>query len=130
MYSIFFFRDKSGKEPVLEYLKELELKSDKNSRIKLNKIQDYIQLLSNLDLVLENLLLNTLKVTFGSSDQSETEYFCMLFKRWFYSTASFYEKNTENTPKRNRKSKKRTYRNTRTGKRITKIKNLKQKSKN
>ena len=75
MYSIFFFRDKSGKEPVLEYLKELELKSDKNSRIKLNKIQDYIQLLSNLDLVLENLLLNTLKVTFGSSDQSETEYF-------------------------------------------------------
>ena len=32
----------------------------------------------------------------------------MLFKRWFYSTASFYEKNTENTPKRNRKSKERT----------------------
>ena len=50
MYSIFFFRDKSGKEPVLEYLKELELKSDKNSRIKLNKIQDYIQLLSKLGL--------------------------------------------------------------------------------
>lgn len=50
MYSILFYRDKNGKEPVLEYLKELESKSDKNSRIKLNKIQDYIQLLSKLGL--------------------------------------------------------------------------------
>ena len=50
MYNIVFYRDKNGKEPVLEYLKELETKKDKDSRIKLNKLQDYIQLLSELGL--------------------------------------------------------------------------------
>lgn len=46
MYKIHFYRDKSGKQPVLEYMKELKQKKDKDSRIKLNKINDYIQSLS------------------------------------------------------------------------------------
>ncbi|MBT9174142.1 MAG: hypothetical protein DDT21_02553 [Syntrophomonadaceae bacterium] len=46
MYKIAFYRDRSGKEPVFEYLKELSRKTDKDSRVKLNKIQDYIQVLS------------------------------------------------------------------------------------
>jgi len=33
-------------EPVLDYLKKLAQKGDKDSRIKLNKINDYIQILS------------------------------------------------------------------------------------
>ena len=48
--NISFYRDKDGKEPVLEYMQELASKKDKDSRIKLNKIQDYIQLLSELGL--------------------------------------------------------------------------------
>lgn len=45
MHQIHFYRDKSGKQPVLDYLQSLKDKGDKNSRIKLNKIGDYIELL-------------------------------------------------------------------------------------
>lgn len=46
MHKIYFYQDKNGKEPVLDYLRQLKSKKDKNSRIKLNKINDYIQMLS------------------------------------------------------------------------------------
>lgn len=46
MYEIHFYRDKSGKQPVVDYMVELKKKKDKDSRIKLNKINDYIQALS------------------------------------------------------------------------------------
>lgn len=46
MHSIYFYKDKSGKEPVKDYLEELATKNDKDSRIKLNKIRDYIKTLS------------------------------------------------------------------------------------
>ena len=45
MYNIFFYKDKNGKRPVLEYINELTSKSDKNSRIKANKILEYIDYL-------------------------------------------------------------------------------------
>lgn len=45
MHKIFFYRDRSGNEPVFEYLKELTAKTDKNSRINANKINDYIEIL-------------------------------------------------------------------------------------
>ena len=46
MHKIYFYRDKNGKEPVAEYIAELAQKKDKDSRIKLNKIRDYIKVLS------------------------------------------------------------------------------------
>lgn len=46
MHEIHFYRDRNGKEPVAEYLTELSKKKDKDSRIKLTKIRDYIQMLS------------------------------------------------------------------------------------
>lgn len=46
MYEIHFYKDKNGKEPVKEYISELAGKKDKNSRIKLNKIMDYVKALS------------------------------------------------------------------------------------
>lgn len=45
MYKINFYRNKDGKEPVAEYIKGLSKKHDKDSRIKLNKILDYINVL-------------------------------------------------------------------------------------
>lgn len=45
-HAIYFYRDKNGKEPVLEYLKELLNQNGKDSRIKAAKIQDYINILS------------------------------------------------------------------------------------
>lgn len=46
MYSIKFYKDKNGKEPLKEYLQELACKTDKDSRINFNKIRDYIKILS------------------------------------------------------------------------------------
>lgn len=46
MYKVHFYKDKNDVEPVLEYIKELASKSDKDSRIKLKKIRDYIKILS------------------------------------------------------------------------------------
>ena len=46
MYSIRFYKDKDGREPLKEYLKELGAKTDKNSRINFNKIRHYIKILS------------------------------------------------------------------------------------
>ncbi len=46
MHKIHFYKDRSGKEPVFEFLRELSQKKNKNSRIQLNKINDYIEILS------------------------------------------------------------------------------------
>lgn len=46
LYKIYFYKDKNGKEPVKEYLSWLAGKKDKNSRIKLAKIMDYVKILS------------------------------------------------------------------------------------
>ena len=46
MYQIVFYRNRKGIEPVYELLCQLRRNNNKDSRIKLNKIQDYIQALS------------------------------------------------------------------------------------
>lgn len=52
MYEIHFYRDKDGNQPVSDYIRQLAEKTDKDSRIKLNKIQDYINALSEYGLQL------------------------------------------------------------------------------
>ena len=46
MHEIIFYKNTKGKQPVLEYMQELSESNGKDSRIKLNKINDYIQALS------------------------------------------------------------------------------------
>lgn len=43
MYKIQVYKDEKGKEPVTEYLNELAKSKSKDSRIKLNKILEYIK---------------------------------------------------------------------------------------
>ena len=45
MHKIYFYKDRNNKEPVLDYLRALSSKKDKDSRIKANKINDYIEIL-------------------------------------------------------------------------------------
>lgn len=45
MYKISFYKDKKGNEPVKEYIISLKAKNTKDSLIKLNKIQDYLNIL-------------------------------------------------------------------------------------
>ena len=46
MHKVYFYKDKNGHEPVAEYIAELSQRSDKDSRIKLHKIRDYVKALS------------------------------------------------------------------------------------
>ena len=48
MYEVIFYRDRSGREPILEYIQELTQKSDKSSRIKANKVLDHIRYLKKV----------------------------------------------------------------------------------
>ena len=45
MHKIHFYRDRNGKSPVLDYLRDLMSRKDKDSRIKANKIGSYIDIL-------------------------------------------------------------------------------------
>lgn len=45
MYNINFYKDQNGNEPVKEYIISLKAKGTKDSLIKLNKIQDYLNIL-------------------------------------------------------------------------------------
>jgi phage-related protein len=45
MYDIFYYQDINKKEPVREYIDSLKTRSDKESRIKLNKIDAYLLML-------------------------------------------------------------------------------------
>lgn len=46
MHAIYFYKDKQGNQPVLDYMRELARRDSKDSRIKLNNLNDYIELLS------------------------------------------------------------------------------------
>ena len=46
MHAIYFYKDKQGNQPVLDHMRELARRDSKDSRIKLNKLNDYIELLS------------------------------------------------------------------------------------
>ena len=45
MYKIIFYRTESGKEPVLDFIRELRKRKDKDARINSEKINDYIEIL-------------------------------------------------------------------------------------
>ena len=46
LYKIAYYADKKGKSPIREFILELAAKNDKDSRIRLNKIRDYVKALS------------------------------------------------------------------------------------
>ena len=45
MYEIYFYKDSRGRRPVRDYFEKLEAKSDKDGRVKFNKILEYLQVL-------------------------------------------------------------------------------------
>ena len=47
MYKIGYFKDKNGNSPIEDYLRKLRSKKDKDSRIKSNKILEYLDILRN-----------------------------------------------------------------------------------
>ena len=50
VYKVFYYKDRNGESPIADYIQELAAKLDKDSRIKLNKIYEYIKYLSEAGL--------------------------------------------------------------------------------
>ena len=75
LYHVHFYKDRNGHEPVKEYLEELAAKKDKNSRIKLNKIRDYIKILVNMEHAPANRTRSTLRAIFGSCVHCRTAFY-------------------------------------------------------
>jgi phage-related protein len=48
MYKVFYYRDRNGISQIEDYFQELSKKGGKDSRIKLNKIYEYIKYLSEV----------------------------------------------------------------------------------
>ena len=46
VYRVFYYKDKNGKSPIADYIRGLAAKNDKNNRVKLQKIFDYVNYLS------------------------------------------------------------------------------------
>jgi phage-related protein len=46
LYEIYFYEDKNGNSPVLDFIETLSQQSDKNSRVNSNKINDFVEALS------------------------------------------------------------------------------------
>lgn len=46
MHNIIFYEDRDGYSQLIEYIEELKSRTDKDSRIKLNKINEYIFMLA------------------------------------------------------------------------------------
>ena len=46
MHQIIFYVDRQGRSPLLDYFAELETSKSKDSRIKLNKIREYVKALA------------------------------------------------------------------------------------
>jgi len=46
MYKVLYYRDSRGNSPIADYIKSLGEKNDKDSRIKLRKLLEYIEYLS------------------------------------------------------------------------------------
>lgn len=106
MHSIYFYKDKNGKELVLDYLKELSKRKDKDSWIKANKINDYIEILKQYGTQAGEPYLKHLD---GEIWELRPLRDRILFVAWhngsYVLLHTLYEKNLENSKKRNRESK-------------------------
>ena len=75
MHEIIFYHDKNGYEPVNAYIDELSTKKDKDSRIKYNKILEYIHILREKGITAGEPYMKHLDAIFGSYGLYATEFF-------------------------------------------------------
>lgn len=100
MYQIKFYRDKDGKEPLKEYLEELEAHKDKDSRINLKKIYDYIEALSEYGTVLGEPFINHLEGDIWELRPLRNRILFFGYDGNQFVLLSHFIKKTQKTPKR------------------------------
>ena len=90
MYKIYVYKDANGNEPIVDYLKELSSKGDKNSRLNLKKIQDYINILQQYGKTAGEPYMKHL-------DGEKQNLLCSMGRKSLYIASSLHQKDSENT---------------------------------
>lgn len=99
MYIIEMYSDKNGNSEIIEYVKELNKNNSKDNRIKLQKINMYIELLSKYGLKLSEPYMKKLE---GEIWELRPLRDRILFASWYnnkFILLSVFRKQTEKTPK-------------------------------
>ena len=100
MHEIHFYKDPKGHEPVLEFIKELGSKKDKNSRINLNKINDYIEILSKYGTQIGEPHIKHLEGELWELRPQRNRIFFVAWIDGSYVLLHHFVKKTQKTPKR------------------------------
>ena len=100
MYSVHFYKDKNGNEPVKEYIKELASKGDKSSRINLCKIRDYIKILGEYGIGAGEPYVKHLKGKIWELRPLKNRILFFAYDGRSYILLSYFIKNTQKTPKK------------------------------
>ena len=75
MHNIIFYEDRDGYSQLIEYIEELKSRTDKDSRIKLNKINEYIFMLAESGTLLPANIAKHLDGEIWELRQSVTAYY-------------------------------------------------------
>ncbi|MBO6304430.1 MAG: type II toxin-antitoxin system RelE/ParE family toxin [Selenomonadaceae bacterium] len=100
MYQIEVYADKNGKEPLTEYLTELVLKNDKNSRIKARKIQQYIKFLATSGTFIGEPIVKHIEGDIWELRPTNDRVLFVVMKQGKYLLLHAFTKKTVKTPKR------------------------------
>jgi phage-related protein len=102
MYKIIIYRDKSGNEPITEYIKELEIAAAKNKseRIKLKKILEYMAILSEYGSRAGVPYVKHIEDDIWELRPTNDRFFYIHWKDEKYLLLHHFTKTTQKTPKR------------------------------
>ena len=100
MFRIYFYKDGRGREPVKEYLQKLSAESSKDSRIKLNKINDYIEALAQFGTKLGEPYIKHLEDDLWELRPIRDRIFFVAWRDGAFVLLHVFMKSTQKTPRR------------------------------
>ncbi len=100
MYKVRFFKDKKGRQPAKEYILEIAKKNDKDSRINLNKINDYIEALRQNGTRLGMPFVRHLEDDLWELRPLANRFFFVVWIDGFFVLLHGYEKKSQKTPEK------------------------------
>ncbi|MBQ8691514.1 MAG: type II toxin-antitoxin system RelE/ParE family toxin [Synergistaceae bacterium] len=111
MHKIIFYKDLKGKSPVLDYINELENKGDKDSRINLIKIRDYVKALEKNGTLLPNTYCKHLEGDIWELRPISNRILFAAFIDGVFVLLHVFKKKTQKTPRREIEQAKREFTN-------------------
>lgn len=100
MYNIYFYKDKNNKEPVIDYIASLSKSRDKNSKIKLKKILQYIDYLKQFGFSLKEPYIKHLDGEIWELRPSNDRIFFIGWYNRSFVLLHCFTKKTQKTPRR------------------------------